>query len=219
VVLRLLDAFGKGLGSGYDIGCKFKTTLSRSSLAEPAWLLAHTSLVRSFHGCLCQLDHLATYVEGLGLEDLEGCEHAFSKSNALTSTVHYSGIFHCRQAITNYFEHNDEYNVYANLCTHIFPQCYGNIWLTCTAMFLHNNYKQALSILGETQERLPQLKHELNITDDSVFHAWLAEDRAYLLSRKKEPKEETAQMTYWQRLVNLTASRYVITQIHSYSYN
>ena len=125
VVSRLLDAFGKGLSSGYDIGCKFKTTLSRSSLAEPARLLAHTSLVGSFHGHahgrLCQLDHLATYVEGLGLEDLEGCERAFSKSNVLASTVHYSGIFHCRQAIANYFEHNDEYDVYANLCVYIFP--------------------------------------------------------------------------------------------------
>jgi len=50
VVSRLLDAFGKGLGGGYNIGCKFKTTLSRSSLGEPARLLAHTSLVGLFHG-------------------------------------------------------------------------------------------------------------------------------------------------------------------------
>ena len=71
-----------------------------------------------------------------------------------------------------------------------------------------------MSILGETWERLPQLKRELNITDDSVFHEWLAEERAYLLSWKKEPKVETVQMTYWQRLVNLAASRYVITQVH-----
>ncbi|KAL4066600.1 hypothetical protein J3A83DRAFT_4359993 [Scleroderma citrinum] len=184
VVSRLLDAFGKGLGGGYDIRCKFKTTLSRSSLSEHAWLLAHTPLVRSFHrhahSCLCQLDHLMTYVEELGLEDLEGCECTFSKSNALTSTIHYSGMFHHMQAITNYFEHNDEHDVYANL-----------------SMFLHNNYKQALTILRETQECLLQLKHELSITDNLVFHAWLAEEQAYLL-----------QMTYWQRLVNLTASRH-----------
>ena len=70
-----------------------------------------------------------------------------------------------------------------------------------------------MNILGETQERLLQLKHELNITDDTTFHAWLAEEQAYLLSQKKEPEEETTQMTYWQRLVNLTSSRCVITQI------
>lgn len=70
-----------------------------------------------------------------------------------------------------------------------------------------------MNILGETQEHLLQLKHELNITGDSVFHVWLTEEWAYLLSWKKEPKEETAQMTYWQRLVNLATSRYAITQI------
>ncbi|KAI6113194.1 hypothetical protein EV401DRAFT_2058779 [Pisolithus croceorrhizus] len=39
------------------------------------------------HHHLCQLSHLTLYVEGLGLEDLETCEHTFSKSNALTSTA------------------------------------------------------------------------------------------------------------------------------------
>ena len=71
-----------------------------------------------------------------------------------------------------------------------------------------------MNILGETWECLPQLKHELNITDDTTFHVWLAEEQMYLLSQKKEPKEETTQMTYWQRLVNITFSRCIITQIH-----
>ena len=79
VVSRLLDVFGKGLGGGYNISCKFKTMISRNSLVEPAQLLAYTSLIGSFHGHvhghLCQLDYLATYIEGLGLKDLKGCEH------------------------------------------------------------------------------------------------------------------------------------------------
>jgi len=69
-----------------------------------------------------------------------------------------------------------------------------------------------MNILREAQECLPQLKHKLNITDDSVFHVWLAEEWVYLLSQK-EPEEETVQMMYWQRLVNLATSRYVIIQI------
>ncbi|KAL4072702.1 hypothetical protein V8B97DRAFT_2023444 [Scleroderma yunnanense] len=177
VVPRLLNTFGKELGGEYDIGCKFKTILCRSSLGECAWLLTHRPLFRSFHGHahshLCQLNHLTTYVEGLGLEDLDGCECTFSKSN---------------------------HNIYANL-----------------SMFLHNNYKQALTILRETQEHLLQLKHELSITENSVFHAWLAEEQAYLLSQRKEPKEETAPMTYWQRLINLTASREHLTATESWS--
>lgn len=119
VVSKLLDTFGSNLGGGYDIGCRFKTTLSRSSLGQRARELNHTSLVGAFHGHahqrLCQLDHLATYVDGLGLEDLEGCERTFSKSNALASSVRYTSVFHRRQAIAHYFEHNDDYKIYANL--------------------------------------------------------------------------------------------------------
>jgi len=101
-------------------------TISGAS-SKLRYLGAHLANLHGFlrhaHGCLCQLSHLATYVEGLGLEDLEGCKHAFSKSNALASTVRYSGMFHRRQTIANYFEHNDEYNVYANLCVCTFALC------------------------------------------------------------------------------------------------
>ncbi|KAG2135775.1 hypothetical protein DEU56DRAFT_737641 [Suillus clintonianus] len=194
VVSKLLDVFGKDLGGGYDIGCRFKTTLSRSALGPSARELNHTSLVGAFHGHahkrLCQLDHLTMYVEGLGLEDLEGCERTFSKSNALASSVRYSSIFHRHQAITNYFQHTDDFEVYANIST-----------------FLHNNYKQALNILLDGRTTLPQLMCELGLADDSVFNRWLAEERNYLMSLNHEPKHETLQMEYWQKLVNLAASR------------
>jgi len=91
VTSRLLDAFGSGLGGGYNIGCRFKTTLASSVLGEPVRSLNYTSLINAFHGHahnrLCQLDNLTTYIEGLGLEDLEGCKRAFSKSNALASSI------------------------------------------------------------------------------------------------------------------------------------
>ena len=90
-VAKLLDAFGEDLGGGFDIGCKFKTTLAKSPLGARARELHHTCLVGGFHGHahnrLCQLQHLAIYVKGLGLEDLEGCERAFSKSNALAGAL------------------------------------------------------------------------------------------------------------------------------------
>ncbi|KAG1727459.1 uncharacterized protein EDB91DRAFT_1239526 [Suillus paluster] len=165
VVSKLLDVFGKDLGGGYDIGC--------SILGQLAHELNHTSL----------LDHLTTYVEGLRLEDLEGCERTFSKSNALTSSVRYSSIFHRRQAICNYFQHTDDFKVYANLST-----------------FLHNNYKQTLNILLDEQSMLPQLMRDLGIMDDGVFKSWLADERDYLMSLNEEPKHETLQMEYWQKL-------------------
>ncbi|EGO04439.1 hypothetical protein SERLA73DRAFT_148949 [Serpula lacrymans var. lacrymans S7.3] len=98
VVEKLLNTFGDGLAGGFNINCKFKTTLCKSSLREKACRLDHTCLVSAFHGHahrrLCQLDHLATYIKKLGLEDLEGCK---------------------KQAIITYFEHNNTFEVYQNL--------------------------------------------------------------------------------------------------------
>jgi ornithine cyclodeaminase/alanine dehydrogenase-like protein (mu-crystallin family) len=77
------------------------------------------ALVGCFHGhahCRrCQLRILAAYVKGLGLEDLEGCEHFFSKSNALALTTRYASAFHRQQAITTYLRHADSADAYQGL--------------------------------------------------------------------------------------------------------
>ncbi|KAI6041993.1 hypothetical protein EDC04DRAFT_2878686 [Pisolithus marmoratus] len=194
VTSKLLDTFGSDLGGGYDIGCQFKTTLASSALGEHARSLNYTSLINAFHGHahnrLCQLDNLTTYVKGLGLEDLEGCEHAFSKSNALAPSTRYVLIFHRRQAIACYFEHNDEMEVYANL-----------------TRFLLNNYKQALDLLSNGHATLEWLMCELGVSDPTTFKLWLDEEHVYLKSLLCEPVEETLQMEYWQWLVSLEGSR------------
>lgn len=119
IVFKMIDVFGADLGQGYDIGCRFKTTLNNSSLGPKARAANHTCLVGAFHGHAhnrrCQLAFLATYVEGLGLEDLEGCERFFSLSNALASSTRYSSIFHRRQAIVEYSKHKDTFETYQNL--------------------------------------------------------------------------------------------------------
>lgn len=78
---------------------------------------------------------------------------------------------------------------------------------TILGTFLYNNYKQALRIIADGQESLPRLMRELGIEDESVFDAWLAEERAYLTSLSQEPTNETLQMEYWQKLVNLSGSK------------
>ncbi|KAI6018897.1 hypothetical protein BKA83DRAFT_4464818 [Pisolithus microcarpus] len=195
VVSKLMTAFGDGLGGGYDIGCRFQTTLARSTLGPQAQVLNHTCLVGAFHGHahrrLCQLSHLTLYVEGLGLEDLETCERTFSKSNALASTVRYATAFHRQQAINAYFEHNDHFEIYANLTN-----------------FLFDNYKQALTIIHDSKTILPNLKRDLSIDDDdSIFYRWLEEEKEYLEGLSREPPEETLHMEYWQRLGKFEASR------------
>ncbi|KAI6022186.1 hypothetical protein BKA83DRAFT_4463979 [Pisolithus microcarpus] len=175
--LVIADMVQSGEQSKYALA----TTLASSILGECARSLNYTSLINAFHGHahnrLCQLDNLTTYVEGLGLKDLEGCEHAFSKSNALAPSTHYVSTFHRRQAIVCYFEHNDEMEVYANL-----------------TKFLLNNYKQALDLLSNGHVTLEQLICELGVSDPTIFRQWLDEERAYLKSLLWEPAEETLQM-------------------------
>ncbi|KAJ7759857.1 hypothetical protein B0H14DRAFT_2403968, partial [Mycena olivaceomarginata] len=106
VVEELLDAFGMKLGVGYDLGDRAREKGLKC-------------LVGSFHGHahnrLCQLQFLATYVEGMGLEDLKGCERFFSRSNGLAKSCRYTSRFHRQQEITTYAKHFDSCETYANL--------------------------------------------------------------------------------------------------------
>jgi hypothetical protein len=98
--------------------------LSNSPLGDKARENNHCCLVGAFHGHahnqLCQSQFLAIYVKGLGLEDLEGCEHFFSKSNALAGSTHYASTFHRRQAIAEYAGYFDKFETYQNLSKLIF---------------------------------------------------------------------------------------------------
>lgn len=192
IVEALLDAFGTDLGGGYDVGCKFGTTLDNSPLGPRVRQQNHKCLVGAFHGHahnrLCQLSHLATYVKGLGLNDLEGCESFFSLSNGLASSTRYASVFHRQQAIVGHMRHNDTFEIYKNL-----------------SKFIVGNYKQALDILSGAPA-VQIMMADLDITDPAVFEEWLEEERVYLTGLAKEPIQETLQMEYYQKLVNLRES-------------
>ncbi|KAF8164202.1 hypothetical protein BJ912DRAFT_1026124 [Pholiota molesta] len=189
---KMMAVFGPDLAMGYDIGCRFKTTLNNSPLGVQARALNHSTLVGAFHGHahnrLCQLRFLATYVEGLGLEDLEGCERFFSKSNALAGSTRYASIFHRRQAIIEYSKHNDAFETYQNLST-----------------FLLNNYKQALTILNSRPTVLLALQ-KAGAVDGKGVEQWLQDEEVYLRGLTKEPLQETLEMEYYSRLVALQSS-------------
>ncbi len=97
---------------GYDCGCKFKKTVAHSSLGPSAGVHHLKFVVGLFHehahARSCQLFHLGTYIEGMGLEDHKTCERFFAKSNVLAPIVRHSSAFHRHQAIRTYFEHMDE---------------------------------------------------------------------------------------------------------------
>ncbi|KAJ6563273.1 hypothetical protein DFH09DRAFT_920315 [Mycena vulgaris] len=191
----LMDAFGADLGSGYNIGCGFDTTIKNSPLGPKAKDLNFKMLVGAFHGHahhqMCQLRYLATYVLGLGVEDLEGCERFFSKSNALSRSVRCASVFHRKQTIATYLAHTDNFETYPNL-----------------SKFLMNNYKQALEIL-DTEEALKFAMEAVGINGREDFIERLEQEKAYLKGLSKEPEAETQQMEYYPRLVNLSARRLV----------
>ncbi|KAJ6590434.1 hypothetical protein DFH09DRAFT_1306980 [Mycena vulgaris] len=156
IVYHILDVLGE-VALGYDVGCKLiKTVRAHPALRDLARDKNFRALVSAFHGHghnrLCGLDNLMTYVEGVGLEALEGCESFFSKSNALASTTHYASRFHRQQAITTY---------------------YGLTTVLC------NKYRRALEIKA-TYAALRETMRELG-----------------------EPEQETLEMEYFQKLVNL----------------
>ncbi|KAJ7445930.1 hypothetical protein FB451DRAFT_1343603 [Mycena latifolia] len=191
---HLLRVLGE-LGLGYDIGCKYgKMVRAHPGLAKLAADNNFKSLVGAFHGSAhkrsCQLDNLATYVEGLGTEDLEGCESFFSKSNALASTTRYSTVFHRKQAITTYMKHTDTFDTYQGL-----------------ASLLCGKYRRAL----KTKATLPALQEtmaQLGVESRNVFESWLQKEKAFLRTLSKEPLQETLEMEYYQKLVNLRDQEY-----------
>lgn len=182
------------LGGGYDIGCKLEKTLERSIMAEMLKEQGYRSLVGIFHGYghgrICQLLFLVIYILGLGLEDFETCERWFSKSNHLAAALRYASVFHRKQAIVSYAEHQDDMEAFGNL-----------------SKFLLDNYKQALSILDSSPSFLRQCMDELGIEDEAVIETWPELERVYLSGLKKEPEEETMQIEYHRSLEKLETTK------------
>ncbi|KAJ6481410.1 hypothetical protein DFH09DRAFT_950547 [Mycena vulgaris] len=186
---HLMRVLGK-VTLGYDIGCKHaKMVRQHPGLSKLAADTGFKSMVGAFHGTghkrLCQVENLTTYVEGVGMEDLEECESFFSKSNALATATRYATVFHRQQAITSYFKHADTFDAYQGL-----------------SALLCGKYRRAL----QTKATLPVLHEtmvQLGVENRAVFETWLAAEKTFLRTLSKEPPQETLEMEYYQRLVNL----------------
>ncbi|KAF7304501.1 hypothetical protein HMN09_00852700 [Mycena chlorophos] len=122
-------------------------------------------------GC-ASFDHLATYVKGMGLEDLEG-------------SCRYASRFHRQQQIVNYIKHHDVFDAYAGL-----------------SKFICNKYRLALKILkteDNVRERMEVYGVPDDHTFEAWLaeeRAYLTEKR-----RSKVKDEETLEMDYVQKLI------------------
>ncbi|KAJ7310676.1 hypothetical protein DFH08DRAFT_1046440 [Mycena albidolilacea] len=89
VINHLICVLGE-VAVGVVIGCKTgKMVKEHPRLSQLAFDNKFRCLMGSFHGLghgrLCQVSNLVMYMEGMGLEDWEGCESWFLKLNALVS--------------------------------------------------------------------------------------------------------------------------------------
>ncbi|KAJ8082799.1 hypothetical protein PM082_008655 [Marasmius tenuissimus] len=193
VIRRLLDAYGKELGIGYDIMCAFYKTLLRSAkLGSDVLGFQLRGVVPSFHGHAhnrkCQLDWHPMYVKGVGLEDFEEAERTFSGSNSLASTTRLSTEFHRLQAMLEYFAFHDEDKHAAS----------GN--------FIYQNYRQALRQLTTDVPLFEEACINLSITPESC-EQFLKAEREHFNKPSEDPVEEEEQIEYAELLQRLWSAR------------
>ncbi|KAF8169554.1 hypothetical protein K438DRAFT_1909486 [Mycena galopus ATCC 62051] len=188
---------------GHDIGCKFAKLVKAHPLISKLATDNHfRALVGAFHGHghnrRCAVENLMIYVKGVGTEALEGCESFFSKSNTLASTTRHASRFHRQQAITTYLKHTDTFDTYQGL-----------------SGLLCSKYRRALET-KTTHGALLTAMRELGVESRDEFETWLGKEKAYLRTLSKEPTEETQEMEYYQKLVNLRDIEYVLHSVHGF---
>ena len=122
--------------------------------------------------------------------------------------MRYATIFHRQQAIVNYMRHVDEFETYANLSKVFSALCNKSSTDSFIGKFIVDNYKQALEIL-QTEAPLRAVMKRHGITDPTIFRTWLDEEKMYLSDLLREPPEETLEMEYYERLVQLSNCQYV----------
>ena len=98
IVSKAMDVLGPCLLVGYDIGCKFSSTISHSSLGEAFSKNNNRTCINAMHGYThnyaCQVANHPNAIDGMGLEDLETLERVFSSSNQVAALTRHSSAYH-----------------------------------------------------------------------------------------------------------------------------
>lgn len=171
-----------------DVGCGFKVTVSKSSLASRVAEKGIAFLVNAFHGYshnfLCQLRNHPSIFKGVGLEDFETLERIFSASNALASIIRFASPYRRRLLIDAYFRQWDD-DKYANLGT-----------------FILHNYIQALDGIENDSRNLAESMTSYNITHADMDQ-WEKEQAEFFGDLGKEPEATSLQVEYVELLQEL----------------
>ncbi|KAK7022809.1 hypothetical protein VNI00_016936 [Paramarasmius palmivorus] len=187
IVDRLMEDFGLDLCVAYDIMCAFFKTMRRSELVGNKIVkMRLKGVVPAFHGHAhnrkCQLSWHPLYILGVGLEDFEECERAFSRSNHLASITRLATWFHRRQAILEHFYFNDE-DKHASI---------GN--------FIYQSYRRALRRLQEDKPVYGALLKQQGLSSETCEELLKAEREHFENRVFPEPPEMAEAIEYAELL-------------------
>lgn len=205
VTNRLLEVYGPKIFVGYDIFCMFSKVVKKSAIGPIAVQKGLEGGVPSFHGHahnrLCQVHWHPMYINGIGKEDLEGCERVFSASNALAPSTRLATPFHRQQAIEEHFKFWSA-DKYCETGEFRPVDSYDALTQTITANFIFNNYRQALGILQVGPANLRGIEARIG-TCAADYERYLEEERLYLAELQKEPEETLKAVEYMEKLEKL----------------
>ncbi|KAL7283095.1 hypothetical protein ACG7TL_002520, partial [Trametes sanguinea] len=190
IIAKLCEVLGDRLLIGYDIGCAFEGTLSRSSLGPRFFAGGSRMCVNAFHGYShaypCQLRYHPNGIVGMGLEDLETLERVFSASNQLAPITRHASAFRRRMLIDTFFQQWDD-EKYQNL-----------------GEMLYNNYVQALEIISDLSLFVADSMRSLAITADDLAR-FEKEEREYFAALSDEAEWDVHAVAYVEALQQLRA--------------
>jgi hypothetical protein len=204
IVNRLFDQFGSDIGLGYDIMCAFIKTLQRSSLGHKMVAFHLQGVVPAFYGHahnrLCQVWWHPTYMDDVGIEDFEVCEHTFDGSNELAPGTRLATPFHQTQQIDEHFYLNDQdkHALSGNVLTLV--SCL--ITKSVLGNFIYQNYQQALETIRFSGEKLAVLSAKLGTTA-ADYEGYLVSKWKHLQSLTTEPPEVCRTADYMEHLIKL----------------
>ena len=118
-----------------------------------------------------------------------------------------TSIFHQQQKVIEFMKHMDTFETFPTSVSVL-----GSLLLAFADHLHVPSLKMTIKALDILNSKLTLNKSmaDLNITDTGMFGVWLEEEWTYLKELSKELIHEMQEMEYYQKLVNLSASKWVL---------
>ncbi|KAF8317233.1 uncharacterized protein EI90DRAFT_3021378 [Cantharellus anzutake] len=172
---KLISTFCHNILFAYDVGCTFSITLTCSTIGDVARQANFLCCTGSFHSVAHSLK------EGVGIEDGEGNERAFSSSNGVAAVTRHASAHYRHFRVHLHFEKWDQ-DKYERLGNHT------SAW---------TQIRESMDILEATKCMHPSFDFD---QDCPLF---LREEKEYIALLRSEPKAEQAKIEYLEALERL----------------